>query len=259
MVYQVLSVRRLLYMLTTDRSRSFPNPMQLGRMLALSVGLLGLTFTQPVFADNEPMTRTLTVTGQGTERIPTTLTQVQLGVEARGETAEAVQREVARRSSAVVDLLRSRNVQRLQTTGISLNPVYNYTNNEQRLAGYQATNTVSFQLPTEQTGTLLDDSVRAGASRIDSVSFTASDEALTQARQQALRKATSDAQEQADAVLAALGLQREEVVTIQIGGQPPIVRPLMRAAPAALAADASTPVVGGEQQVEASVTLQFRY
>ncbi|HEY9711279.1 MAG TPA: SIMPL domain-containing protein, partial [Oculatellaceae cyanobacterium] len=86
----------------------------------------------------EKLLRTLTVTGRGVERSPTTATQVQLGVEIQGQSATGVQQEVANRASAVVELLRSRNVEQLQTTGIRLNPIYNYENNAQRLTGYSA-------------------------------------------------------------------------------------------------------------------------
>jgi hypothetical protein len=212
---------------------------------------------KPALADT-PLTRTITVTGQGNESIPTTITQVQLGVEAQGDTAAEVQQEVARRSSAVVDLLRSRNVRRLQTTGISLSPVYNYANNEQRIIGYSARNMVSFELDTERAGTLLDDAVKAGATRIDGVSFVAADEAIATARQQALREATEDAQTQAQAVLSALGLTRRDVINIQVNSaSTPPPMPYFRAA--AMEQAASTPVVGGEQEIQASVTLQIGY
>lgn len=229
-------------------------------ILSLALGLLTLTFSNPVLAQ-EKLLRTLTVRGKGVERIPTTLTEVRLGVEVQGKTAQEVQQEVARRSSAVVALLRSRNVERLETTGISLNPVYSYNNNVQRLTGYSATNTVSFRLNTEQTGTLLDDAVKAGATRIDGISFVAADAAIATAQQQALREATQDAQQQARTVLSSLELTPKEVVSIQVNAanppQPPM--PLYRRE-AALANQAdSTPVVGGEQQVEASVTLQISY
>lgn len=203
--------------------------------------------------------RTLTVTGQGTESIPTTKAQVQLGVEIQGNTATEVQEDVARRSSAVVELLRSRNVEKLETTGIRLNPIYSYENNVQRLTGYSATNTVSFRTSTEQSGKLLDDAVRVGATRIDGISFTASDEAIAAAQKQALREATQDAQQQADVVLSSLNLTRKDIVGIQVNGATPLppMPVLERAALASKVAD--TPVVGGEQQVQASVTLQISY
>ena len=229
-------------------------------ILSLALGLLTLSFSNPVLAQ-EKLLRTLTVSGRGVERIPTTLTEVLLGVEVQGKTAQEVQQQVARRSSAVVALLRSRNVERLETTGISLNPVYSYNNNVQRLTGYSATNTVSFRLNTEQTGTLLDDAVKAGATRIDGISFVAAEPAIATAQQQALREATQDAQQQARTVLSTLELTPKEVVSIQVNAanppQPPM--PLYRREAAVAAQAASTPVVGGEQQVEASVTLQISY
>lgn len=236
------------------------------QVISLALGLIALTFTNPVLAQERGQTqglplRTLTVSGRGVEMIPTTLTQVNLGVEVQGKTAQEVQQEAARRSSAVVALLRSRKVEKLQTTGISLNPVYSNDNNVQRLKGYSASNIVSFRLDTEQTGNVLDEAVKAGATRIDSISFVASDTAITAAQQQALRKATQEAQQQADTVLNALNLTRREVVSIQVNGSSPPPPPTLRYEAQATSADrlVSTPVVGGEQQVEASVTLQISY
>lgn len=228
------------------------------QVIPLALGLL-VTFANPVLAQ-EKLLRTLTVSGRGVETIPATLAQVRLGVEAQGKTAQQVQQEVAQRSSAVVALLRSRNVEKLQTTGITLNPVYSYNNNVQRLTGYSATNTVSFRLDSERTGTLLDEAVKAGATRIDEIGFVGSDIAIAAAQKQALREATDDAQQQANAVLSVLKLTPKEVVSIQLNSanppEPP--RPLLRAAASADSA-ATTPVVGGEQQVEARVTLQISY
>lgn len=211
--------------------------------------------------EKQKMLRTLTVTGRGMESIPTTLSQVNLGVEVQGKTAQDVQQEAARRSSAVVALLKSRNVDKLQTTGIRLNPVYSYNNNVQRITGYGATNTVSFRIPTDKAGTLLDEAVKVGATQINSVTFVASDEAIAQAQKQALRKATQEAQQQADAVFASLGFKSKEIVSIQVNNaNAPTPPPIAYRSNAKLEAqDASTPVVGGEQEVDASVTLQISY
>jgi hypothetical protein len=226
--------------------------------ISLFVGLLTIALSNPAIAQERQL-RTLTVTGRGVESISTTKTQVQLGVEVQGKTATGVQQEAARRSASVVELLRSRNVEKLETTGIRLNPIYSYENNVQRLTSYSATNTVSFLTSTEQAGALLDDAVQAGATRIDGVSFTASDGALATAQKEALRQATQDAQQQADAVLGTLNLTRKDIVNIQINAAtpPPPVPFLEKAALASRAAD--TPVIGGEQQVQASVTLQISY
>ncbi|NJM70323.1 MAG: SIMPL domain-containing protein [Scytonema sp. RU_4_4] len=239
------------------------NALNLWKFLSLTL-LVCVSFTQPALAQQkERMLRTLTVNGRAMEAIPTTLSQVSLGVEVQGKTAQQAQQEAARRSSAVVALLKSRNVEKLQTTGITLNPIYNYDNKVQRITGYAASNVVSFRIPTDRAGTLLDEAVKAGATQISGISFVASDEAIALARQQALKEATQDAQQQAQAVLSVLGLQSKEVVSIEVNGAsapPPPPRPVARAEYGKLAAqDASTPIVGGEQQVEAVVTLQISY
>jgi hypothetical protein len=159
-----------------------------------------------------------------------------------------------------VNLLRDRGVDQLQTTGIRLDPQYRYDDGQSQLVGYIATNTVSFEVPNEAVGTLLDDAVNAGATRIQGISFSATDEAIAVAREVALRQAVANAQAQADAVLGALNLSTQAIVGIQIdGANRPMPRPVARQASLAAESDAVTPVVGGEQTVNASVTLQIRY
>jgi uncharacterized protein len=237
-----------------------PQPVSRRWAAPLVMIALSLSMVSPVSAQQEQLMRTLTVTGQGKETIATTLTEVRLGVEVQGGTAEAVQQEAAKRSSAVVEFLQGQNVEKLQTTGISLNPQYDYSNNRQRIIGYTANNTVSFRVPTSRAGNILDAAVQAGATRIDGVSFIADDAAIETARQEAIRAAVQNAQTQADAALDALGLTQQEVVSVQVDGASPPPMPMFSRS-AAMMADAAppTPVVGGEQEVQASVTLQIRY
>ena len=253
--------------LVTLRDRNLKSQIQNSiTVTAIALSLSTLSYISPVWAQPAPdkmdrTYKTLTVTGRGVESIPTTLAQVRLGVEVQGKTAQQVQQEAARRSSAVVDLLKSRNVEKLETTGIYLNPLYNYANNEQRLTGYSATNTVSFRVPTSQAGNIIDAAVKTGATRIEGVSFIATDEAIAKARQQALQAATKDAQQQASAVLSSLNFSQKEIVSIQINSANPPQPPMPLMAREAAFADkaATTPVIGGEQQIEASVTLQIGY
>ncbi|MEX0268885.1 SIMPL domain-containing protein [Leptolyngbyaceae cyanobacterium UHCC 1019] len=225
----------------------------------MTLGITSLCLMPPAIAQ-EKLLRTLTVSGRGTEFVPTTLTQVRLGVEAQGKTANEVQKIVAQRSNAVVDLLKSRQVEKLETTGINLNPTYRYDNGNQTLTGYSASNIVSFRVVTSKAGALLDDAVKAGATRVDGVSFIATEGAIAGAQKVALKEATQDAQAQADAVLDVLNLTRKDIVGIQINGAfTPPPRPMRADAMEFKAAAAPSPVIGGDQQVEASVTLQISY
>lgn len=228
--------------------------------LLTSFGTIGLTAT-PAMTQEQPI-RTLSIRGEGIEQIATSIAQVNLGIEVQGKTAKEVQDQAAQRSTTVVALLKSRQVERLQTTGINLSPQYSYNNNRQQLIGYSATNSVSFRIANDKAGAIMDDAVKAGASRIDGISFTASDEAIAAARKKALQAATKVAREEAEAVLGSLNFTAKDIVSIQVDGAAAPPQPvIMEQARMAFAskADATTPVVGGEQTIRAGVTLQIRY
>jgi uncharacterized protein YggE len=224
----------------------------------LALILINTGLVMPSYA-NERELRTITVTGEGIENIATSKAIVRLGVEVQGKEAGKVQQEVANRSDGVVKFLRSRQVEKLETTGISLQPNYDYSNNQRRLIGYIGANLISFQVDIGKAGSLIDEAVKVGATRIDGVSFTAGESAIAAAQQTALIKATEQARQQATIVLQALGLVPKETVSIQVGNTSNPV-PIARAEAAFRSADAaSSPVIGGEQIVRAAVTLEISY
>ncbi|WP_088239901.1 SIMPL domain-containing protein [Calothrix rhizosoleniae] len=219
-----------------------------------------LICTPPALSQKQAqIPRTLTVNGRGMETVATSHSQVNVGIEIQAKTAADAQKQVAMRSSAVVKYLKDRKVEKLQTTGISLTPVYKYTNNTQQLIGYKATNRVSFRVDTDKIGNILDGVVKAGATQINNINFMAKEEAIATARKKALQAATQDAQSQAQTVLTSLNLTAKEVVNITINSGSTSPPPIFRANVAASRTEASTPVIGGEQQVQASVTLTISY
>ena len=215
----------------------------------LSLILINTGLVMPSYANPREL-RTITVTGEGIENIATSQAIVRLGVEVQGKEAGKVQRETANRSDAVVKFLRSRQVEKLETTGISL---------QRRLIGYIGANLISFQIDIAQAGILIDEAVKVGATRIDGVSFTAGESAIAAAQRTALIKATEQAREQATIVLQALGLVPKETVSIQVGNTSNPV-PIARSEAVFRSADAaSSPVIGGEQTLRAAVTLEISY
>ena len=224
----------------------------------LSLILINTGLVMPSYADAREL-RTITVTGEGIENIPTSQAIVRLGVEVQGKEAGKVQQETANRSDAVVKFLRSRQVEKLETTGISLQPNYDFSNNQRRLIGYIGANLISFQVDIAQAGSLIDEAVKVGATRIDGVSFTAGESAIAAAQRTALIKATEQAREQATIVLQALGLLPKETVSIQVGNTSNPM-PIARSEAVFRSADAaSSPVIGGEQTLRAAVTLEISY
>jgi uncharacterized protein YggE len=238
--------------------------MQLQKVFVpVFAGLLCLGYASKAIAE-DPMFRTITVTGQGEESVETSIAQVQLGVEAKGETAEEVQMQIAKLSNQVVEFLKTQDVDKLTTTGVSLQPNYDYSPDGSYVQmGYIATNTVTFDVPNEEAGSVMDRAVKAGATRIDWIYFRAGDEAIADAEKTALQEASTDAKEQADVVLDALGFKPKEVVQIQVNGAVPPY-PIYKSvgdmsAMAGWSEAVPSAVEGGEQLVNASVTLMIRY
>jgi uncharacterized protein len=210
----------------------------------------------------EPQQRVLSVTGRGTTSIAATLAQVSLGVEVSGKSSTTVQKEAANRAARVLQLLRLRKVDKLQTSTVTLTPNYVNENNRQRVVGYTATNNVTFRTPTTEAGVTIDEAVKAGATRVDSVSSVPEDAAIERAQSQAIQLAIKDAQRQALAALSSLGLQQKAIVGIQINdaARPvPIAADFGRTRQTLEKSAAPTEIVGGEQEVQANVTLQISY
>ncbi|MCC5667889.1 SIMPL domain-containing protein [Nostoc sp. CHAB 5784] len=244
------------------------SPNSAGTLASATDNLTGaikqaLAIIDPLTGSTNPNTpQILEVTGQGKVTVPTTLTEVQLGIQVQGETATEVQEEVAQRSAAVVDVLQKLGAQELQTISIQLNPVYSFEDNTQTLTGFEGLNTLQFELPTVQAGAAIDTAIQAGANLIQDISFTASDEALQQARLQVLSEAVKDAQAQAGAVFSTLQLTPGKIIDIDIdSASNPSPSPLVfnLAADKAFAAGSTTPILGGTQTIEASVSLDIAY
>ncbi|MEM9276586.1 MAG: SIMPL domain-containing protein [Cyanobacteria bacterium P01_F01_bin.143] len=232
-------------------------PRALFWLIPIVIGLLYFVATIPAIAQEQTL-RTLTVQGQGIETVSATIAEVNLGVQIQGETAAEVQQELAEKTSEVVKLLQSRDVEQLQTTGVFLQPNSPYSNNNRKLDGYIGSNTFSFQYCISEVGALIDEVVAVGVNRINSIRFTAKAEELAIAQQEALRKATLDAQNQANTVLKTVNFTAQEIVGIEINGAN-ISNPQFIGAEQFSTAQVNTTVVGGEEQVTAFVTLQIRY
>ncbi|WP_448381533.1 SIMPL domain-containing protein [Gloeomargarita sp.] len=203
-------------------------------------------------ASAETQERILRVTGQGVITIPAQLAAVEVGVELRGNNANQVQTEIAQRMDKIISTLRQKSAEKLTTTGVQLFPIYG---ERQQLLGFIGRNTVRFQLPISQTGAVLDALVAQGVNQINHLSFVANDATLEQGRMQALQAAVQDARNQAQTVLQALQLTPKEVVGITIlGSSIPAPRSFELAE-----LRAGTPIVGGEQTVQAQVQLAIRY
>lgn len=104
------------------------------------------------------------------------------------------------------------------------------------------------------TGTIIDQAVTFGATTVQDVSLIASDEALAAAREQAVTLAIRDARRLADIAVGEAGLTAGAILSMEILSVfNPGPQPLLRSAEFST----STPVVGGQQDISARVSVKI--
>ncbi len=208
---------------------------------------------------------TLRVTGQARISVPVDQVQISFAVESEATEATEAVRANARAMDAVLTGIRELDLEdlTLETYGYSLNPDYAYSSSSQgeprtrTIAGYRAVNRVRATVPeVEAAGAILDAATRAGANRVESLRFEATE--TRAARLQALDQAVRTAREEAQAIAEAMGARLGPPLEVQGGASIPSPRPMGVAFASREAAAAPTPVEPGSQEVSASVTITYR-
>ena len=234
--------------------------------LALALLAAGVVAPSPVAAQQPAQTtatlnqRTLRVSGTGEVQVAPDQATLDFAVESTAATANAAGQENATRMDRVIRALVAAGIPRtsIQTRNYSVGMDYGppqQPNGEPQVRGYRASNTVTLTTgDIGRVGALLDVALRAGANRVDGVSFGLKDPEA--ARNQALRRAVESARRSAEAMAAALGIQMGSLLDASTVGDLPRPVPVMMRADAR-AASAETPIQPGEQTVTATASLVY--
>ncbi|MEM1050814.1 MAG: SIMPL domain-containing protein [Pseudomonadota bacterium] len=189
------------------------------------------------------------------------LVTIGAGVTSTAPTAVEAMRINARQMQSVIDQIRELGVsdKDIQTSGINLNPQYNYDRNTQRqiFRGYQVSNRVNVKLRDVQaTGEILDALVVAGATDLTGPVFSIEDD--TAAKEIARKSAIERAQKRASEYAAMFGYDAVTVLSVResIRGTAPVAQMALRDAVAETAA-AAPPVQPG--QVSTGVSFSIKY
>lgn len=181
------------------------------------------------------------------------------GVTTNAPSAVEAMRANAEAMNAVIDRIESLGIAErdIQTSGISLQPQYEYDQQNQRqvFRGYQVTNRVSVTLrEIERIGPVLDALVGAGATDLSGPNWSIDDP--TAARAQARERALMSARERALEYARLAGYS--DIRLLWIAESVPFDRPVpMMRMQAMDAAEGSTPVRPGQVQTGVSVTVRY--
>jgi uncharacterized protein YggE len=235
------------------------------RPLALAAALvLGACTPMSSTAQTTPYVATdgtlLNVSAQGeAKRVPDIAT-ISTGVVTRAADSNAAMRANAEQMAKVVEAIKAAGIpaKDVQTSGISLNPTYQYGENQPpKITGYEAHNTVNVVVrDIPKLGKILDTLAETGANQINGPTFEVDkkDEALDEARRQAIEKA----QARAEMYAKTLGMRVRRIVSINEGGSfgPPM--PMVRGMTAMKAeAAADTSVSPGENTLSVNLDVVF--
>ncbi len=211
-------------------------------------------------AQENPRVRFVRASGDATLSVKPDRAEVTIGVASRAPSAQEASSknadESARLFSAIKQVLGSGG--EIKTSGYSLSPQYDYSNGHApRLTGYEASNAVNVMVDElSLLGKVIDAATGAGATNINGISFTVRDS--TALREKVLSEAAVHARANAEALAKALGVTVVGLLEAE-PAEAPVIRPLVRALPMAMAAQAqpATPIEAGDVDIRATVTVKL--
>jgi hypothetical protein len=235
----------------------------------LAVGLLAAALAGPAVgaaqaqSDDQDTVRSISVNGVGRVKAEPDVADISLGVTKQGEDAKSASQEAATTMDAVIQALLAAGIaeEDIQTTTLSLNPVYDWNENPPDIEGWEASNLVNVTVrDITAVGDVVDTATAAGATNVNGISFRVEDP--TAAEADARSAAVADARAKADQLAAEAGVTITGIISIsESGGQAPqplyFSRDTMAMAEAAGADMAKTPVLPGEVELSISVFVQY--
>jgi hypothetical protein len=196
-------------------------------LLVVLAGCLGPLQTTPSATATDAEGTTLSTTGTGSLDAEADLAVVAVAVVATADSADAARGQVAADAERMRTALREAGVpdDAVTTASFAVYPGYDYRDGERTERGFRAVHAYRIETDPARAGDVVDVAVGNGASEVQGVSFTLSDETRANLRTQAIERAVTAARADADAMASAAGLSVTGVETMSTtGGFVPVER-----------------------------------
>ena len=162
---------------------------------------------------------TINVNGQSTIKAEADEVSVYVGIETTEKTSEESKNANAKISDNVLVVLKTAGIPEgdIETSSYYIYPEYDWSNNKQDLVGYRTSNVLKITTKDfDKVGAIVDSSVDAGATTIQSINFELSQDKQNEVKTQAISKATEDAKVKAEATAQGLNARLGKVKTVTI-------------------------------------------
>lgn len=208
-------------------------------------------------ADETNTERTISVSGTGTVQITPDIALVNFSITVENKDASIAMTMLSQKANAVLQSLSKIEVKKedIQTTNISLYPVYSYDKDtgKQTLEGYRATESFNVKGAINDAGKILSTVSANGVNEINGISFDVSNK--DQLKLDAIKLAMKDARAKADASIDGTGYNINSIKTISIEASSPV--PMYKSF--AGATENNLPIEGGTINVQVNVSVVFTF
>ncbi len=201
-----------------------------GNTILTGIAIIGLVIAVLVLAFRPSITNTTTpggtvpgerntisATGTAETKVMPDEASVYLSIETLKDTADASKNENSLISDRVMSSLNEIGIRdkEIETLNYNIYPEYDWSNNQQKLKGYKATNSLKIKTKDfDLLGKIIDAGVNAGANRVESIQFELSTEREASAKKDALESASRDAKEKAEAIASGLNIRLGKIVSV---------------------------------------------
>lgn len=203
----------------------------------------------------------VTVTGNEEVKVVPDMAEIKYSVYTKADSAENCQTQNSQDLAKAIEALKSMGVEEksIQTSAYGMSPVYDWNSPDKEITGYEMTTRLTVSdIPIDNVGKIISESVAAGINGVDSVEYLSSQ--YDEKYQEALAGAMDMAKAKAEALAAASQKSLVGVIRVEEFGYNPSVRnstygPGASAKAASVTADMA--VMPGEVTVEAQVTVDY--
>jgi len=253
--------------MTNDKSQVLPYNMLILVAIFTAAILIVAAFSMGMIFDNNnpgitPQQKTLSTSGTVSKKVAPDQVDIVLNIETWNDSAQISQEDNARISDAVRNALDDIGVRDIKTLSYYENEQYiwNSSYNRQDKNGYITVNSLQITLKDiTRSGSVIDAAVRAGANRVQSVSFGLTDSKQNEIKAQALEEASASAKLKAESMVKGLGATLGSILNISENSYNyyPMMKTMAEDAMVISSYTPPTQITAGDVSVDATVTVTF--
>jgi uncharacterized protein YggE len=240
-------------------------------VVAQSIPVLSPSFNSSYLSSsttNTSNTHTLSVIGSATTNLKPDKVLLNLGIQTTNKTAKEALAANSDIMNKVINALRAEGAKDNETSTSSFTISPNYNNSKdlgtiRNISSFTVSNSIQVQSSNlNNTAKWIDSAIAAGANNVNGVVFSLSDKRLQETKNFLIKEAINNARNKAEIAAKELGLKITGVKSIdfnELNTTPPgtmLDRQESLAAPA-LTNMVTTPIIPGQQQVSATVSVVF--